>query len=66
MVSRWLGMREMQVRRTQTNADAKEAVMANREQKSNRENRKPKKKKPKGAPTVSVFGAPSKPSGKGK
>ena len=66
MVSRWLGMREMQVRRTQTNADAKEAVMANREQKSNREKRKPKKEKPKGAPTVSSFGAPSKPSGKRK
>jgi hypothetical protein len=61
MVSRWLGMREMQARQA---AAAKEAPMANREQKSNREKRKPKKGKPKGAP-VSSFGAPSnKQSGK--
>jgi hypothetical protein len=50
----------------QTNANAKEAVMANREQKGNREKRKPKKEKPKGAPVVSSFGAPPKPSSKGK
>jgi hypothetical protein len=66
MVSRWLGMREMQDGRAQTSAAAKEAVMANREQKSNREKKKPKKDKPKGAPVVSSFGVPSKPSGKGK
>jgi len=40
--------------------------MANREQRSNREKKKPKKEKPKAAPVVSSFGAPSKPSGKGK
>jgi hypothetical protein len=40
--------------------------MANREQKNNREKRKPKKEKPKGAPVVSSFGTQSKPSGKGK
>ena len=67
MVSRWLGMREMQARRAQTNADPKEAVMAKREQKGNREKRKPKKDKPKGAPVVSSFGAQfNKPAGKGK
>ena len=40
--------------------------MANREQRSNREKKKPKKEKPKAAPVVSSFVAPSKPSGKGK
>ena len=40
--------------------------MANRDQKSNREKRKPKKEKPKGAPVVSSFATPSKPSGKSK
>jgi hypothetical protein len=40
--------------------------MANREQKSNREKRNPKKEKPKGAPVVSSFAPQSKPSGKGK
>jgi hypothetical protein len=41
--------------------------MANREQKGNREKKKPKKEKPKGAPVVSSFGAQvAKPSGKGK
>jgi hypothetical protein len=39
--------------------------MANREQKGNREKKKPKKDKPKAAPAPS-FGAPSKPSSKGK
>ena len=63
MVSRWLGMREMQARRVQA---AKEADMASREQKGNREKRKPKKEKPKGGPVVSSLGAPFKPSGKGK
>jgi hypothetical protein len=39
--------------------------MANREQRSNREKRKPKKEKPKGGPVVSSFGAQSsKPAGK--
>jgi hypothetical protein len=66
MVSRWLGMREMQTRRAQANAEAKEAVMANREQKGNREKRKPKKEKPKDAPVVSSFAPQPKPSGKGK
>jgi hypothetical protein len=67
MVSRWLGMREMQARRAQTDIEAKEVMMANREQKGNREKRKPKKPKPKGAPVVSSF-APesSKAAGKKK
>jgi hypothetical protein len=47
-------------------AAVKENEMANREQKGNREKRKPKKEKPKGAPVISSFGAPPKPSGKGK
>ena len=38
--------------------------MADREQKGNREKRKPKKEKPKGAPVASSFGAP--PNKKGK
>ena len=59
-------MREMQARRAQPSAETKEVVMANREQKSNREKKKPKKDKLKGAPVVSSFGPPSKPSGKGK
>ena len=45
MVSRWLGMREMQARRAQS--EEKEGTMAKREQKSNRETRKPKKDKSK-------------------
>jgi hypothetical protein len=65
MVSRWLGMREMQARRAQTNTEAKEVVMANREQRGNREKKKPKKDKPKSAPVVSSFGTP-KSGGKGK
>ena len=41
--------------------------MANREQKGNREKRKPKKEKPKGVPVMSSFAAQSnKPGGKGK
>ena len=41
--------------------------MANREQKGNREKRKPKKEKPKGAPVTSSFAAQSiKPAGKKK
>jgi hypothetical protein len=39
--------------------------MANREQRSNREKRKPKKEKPKPGPVVSSFGTQSgKPAGK--
>jgi hypothetical protein len=41
--------------------------MANREQKSNREKRKPKKEKPKGPPVTSSLGAPPpNPAGKKK
>jgi len=41
--------------------------MANREQKGNREKKKPKKDKPKGSPVISSFGAQfTKPAGKGK
>jgi hypothetical protein len=41
--------------------------MANREQKGNREKRKPKKEKPTGAPAVSSFNAPpASPAGKKK
>lgn len=62
-VSRWLGMREMQNRR----AEAKEDPMANREQKGNREKRKPKKEKPKGTPVTSSLAAQvDKPAGKRK
>ena len=63
MVSRWPGMREMKARQA---AAVKKEPMANREQKGNREKRKPKKEKPKGPPVVSSFGAPSKPGAKGK
>ena len=42
-------------------------LMANREQKGNREKRKPKKEKPKAGPVLSSFGAQSnKPAGKAK
>jgi hypothetical protein len=61
-IPRWLGMREMQSRRA---GAAKEEPMANREQKGNREKKKPKKDKPKGAPVVSSFATP-KSGGKGK
>jgi hypothetical protein len=45
----------------------KERVMANREQRSNREKRKPKKEKPKGGAAVSSFAVQSsKPPGKAK
>ena len=40
--------------------------MANREQKGNREKKKPKKNKPKAAPAAPSFGASARPSGKGK
>jgi hypothetical protein len=41
--------------------------MANREQKGNREKRKPKKEKPKDAPASTSLGAQlNKPGGKGK
>ena len=41
--------------------------MANREQKGNREKRKPKKEKPKAGPVTSSFVMPSnKPAGKAK
>jgi len=53
MVSKWLGMREMQARRAQTKA--KESAMADREQRGNREKRKPKKEKPKDAATASSY-----------
>ncbi len=53
MVSRWLGMREMQARRAQ--AGAKEDAKADRDQRGNREKRKPKKEKPKDAPAGSCY-----------
>jgi hypothetical protein len=55
-------MREMQSRRA---GAAKEDPMANREQKGNREKKKPKKDKPKDSPVVSSFVTP-KSGGKGK
>jgi hypothetical protein len=61
MVSIWPGMREMQARRAPSGSDAKEVAMANREQKGDRE-----KKKPKGAPVVSSFGTQPTPSALGK
>jgi len=67
MVSRWLGMREMLARRAQANAEANESAMADREQKGNREKRKPKKEKPKDAPAVSSYKEKfGKPAGKKK
>ena len=67
MVSRWLGMSEMQARRARAEAAAKEDAMANREQKGNREKRKPKKEKPKDAPAVSSYKEQfGKPAGKKK
>ena len=65
-VPRWLGMREMQARRAQS--EEKEPTMAKREQKSNRETRKPKKDKSKDIPAAGSsykeqFG---KPAGKRK
>ena len=65
MVGRWRSLREMQAQRALGQTQMKEEPMANREQKGNREKRKPKKDKPKSAPAAS-FGAPSKPSGKVK
>ncbi len=49
MISRWLGMREMQARRAKAE---EEKAMAKREQKSNREGRKPKKDKSKEVPAA--------------
>jgi hypothetical protein len=52
VVSRWLGLREMQARKARAE---EENAMANREQKGNREKRKPKKDKTKvvaAAPTA--------------
>jgi hypothetical protein len=43
-----------------------ESEMANREQKGNREKRKPKKEKPKGIASASPFAAQNKPAGKAK
>jgi hypothetical protein len=58
-------MREMQSRRA--GAEVKEEPMANREQKGNREKKKPKKEKPKGVPVMSSFTAQSnKPADKKK
>jgi hypothetical protein len=61
MVSRWMGMREMQARRKAEG----EKAMANREQKSNREKLKPKKDKSKNAPSAASsykdqFGKPKR------
>ena len=61
MVSRWLGMREMQARRK----TEEKKSMANREQKSNREKLKPKKDKSKDVPTAATsykeqFGKPKR------
>ena len=39
-------------------AHAEPPVMADRDQKGNREKKKPKKDKPKGSPVVSSFGTP--------
>ena len=67
MVSRWLGMREMQARRAQADAEAKASAMADREQRGNREKREPKKEKPKNAPAGSSYKQQfSKPAGKRK
>jgi hypothetical protein len=49
MVSRWLGIRQMQERRAE--AEAKKEQMGNREQKGNRVKREPKKEKSKEIPS---------------
>ena len=57
----------MQAQRALGQTPMEERAMANREQKSSREKRKPKKDKPKGAPVVSSFTTESsKPAGKKK
>jgi hypothetical protein len=59
-------MREMQKRQGQAMANEEDA-MADREQKGNREKRKPKKEKPKDAPAVSSYKEQfGKPAGKKK
>jgi hypothetical protein len=61
-------MREMQARRARAEADPKEAAMANREQKTNREKLKPKKDKSKdvGEHSSSYATQYGKPAGKKK
>ena len=66
MVTKWLGMRELQARRGRAGAETEEGPMANREQKGNREKRKPKKEKPKDAPAVSAYAAQFAKPGKRK
>ena len=57
----------MQAQRALGQTPMEERAMANREQRSNRENKKPKKEKPTGAPVVSSFTTESgKPAGKKK
>jgi hypothetical protein len=62
MVSKWPSMRDMQAKRARTE---EEKVMANREQKSNREKLKPKKDKSKDVPAAASsykeqFGKPKR------
>ena len=67
MVARWRSLREMQAEQALGQTPMEERAMANREQRSNRETKKPKKDKPKGAPVVSSFTTESsKPAGKKK
>jgi hypothetical protein len=57
----------MQAQRALGQTQVEESAMANREQKGNREKKKPKKEKPKGTPAVSSFTTESsKPAGKKK
>jgi hypothetical protein len=56
----------MQAQRALGQTPMEEGAMANREQKGNREKRKPKKDKPKAPPVISSFGTPPKRGGKGK
>jgi hypothetical protein len=53
----WLAMREMLARRVR---NGEEDAMANREQKGNREKRKPKKDKTKAVATPTVYAATKK------
>jgi hypothetical protein len=57
----------MQAQRALGQTPMEERAMANREQRSNREKKKPRKEKPKGTPVVSSFTTESgKPAGKKK
>jgi hypothetical protein len=55
LVGRWRSLREMQAQRALGQTPMEERAMANREQRSNREKKKPKKDEPKGGTAISSF-----------